>query len=592
MTSQKKGFWPARLLEEQWWWPTLRNPVDPNDTCTEENSIDESSEPKEKAIISANIEVKEVDSGNTHYADDMKHEIVEYRDEANRPWYKFFDEYEYRIPKKVSSGHRWYHWFDENDTPAERKLILKLDIILCFFSVVVYWVKYLDQSNLNNAYVNGMKTTLDMKGNDLVITQAMYTAGSIIFQIPFMYIFCKYPSHKFLPLMDLGWGLFTLVTYRSNSTAQLKGFRFMVGVFESAVYPAFHYLFGSWYKPSEINRRGGIYYFGQMLGVITAGLLQSAAHRNLDGVNGLEGWRWMFIIDAVITLPVAVIGFFLLPGTPSQCYSIVLTDEEILLARKRMRENNVGEVDPTSAFFDKKLWKKIVTSWQIYALVLWEIFLWNNSNSSSGSYILWLKSLDRFSPGRLQNISAITPAFGILWIFLICFYADLFRSRWQAITIAQMLNIIGNVILAVWYVPEHAKWFAFMLQYFGWAIAPVLYGWHNDINRHDARVRAVIGVVMNMLGQTFAAWISVLVWKTVEAPRYLKGYSWTAVSAFCLILTTFVILFFYKRDERRKARENGIYVYNSRTGENMPEIFKEIENELAFKSFASVDKSS
>lgn len=37
-----------------------------------------------------------------------------------------------------------------------------------------------------------------------------------------------------------------------------------------------------------------------------AGYLQAAAYTNLRGVHGLEGWRWLFTVDAVITLPIAL----------------------------------------------------------------------------------------------------------------------------------------------------------------------------------------------------------------------------------------------------------------------------------------------
>lgn len=121
--------------------------------------------------------------------------------------------------------------------------------------------------------------------------------------------------------------------------------------------------------------------------------------------------------------------------------------------------------------------------------------------------------------------------------------------------------------MAVWHIPERAKWFAFCLQYFGWAMAPVLYSWQNDICRHDAQIRAVVLVWMNMLAQSTTAWTSVLVWKTVEAPRYLKGYSFTAACALALSLWTFVVLWFYKRTERQNAREQGIVILDSESSE-------------------------
>ncbi|CAN6637766.1 probable transporter Seo1p [Trichomonascus vanleenenianus] len=520
-------------------------------------------------------DIEESESDSDAHAVEVQSVTYEYRDEAKRPWWKFFNEYEYRLTTDEKRNHKWWKWFEDADSPAERRLLFKLDILLAFYSFIVYWVKYLDQTNLNNAYVTGMKEDLGMKGNDLVITQAVYTVGSVIFQLPFMYLFSKAPINFLLPIMDIGWGLFTLGIYRANNVSQLQALRFFVGVFESSFYPAVHYMFGCWYKPSEYGRRGGIYYLGQMLGLLTAGLLQAATYDNLNGTNGLAGWRWMFIIDAIITFPVALIGIWSLPGTPDKCYSVFLTDDEIRLARKRM-QNKKGEA-PTPKFpkfLDVKLWKSILGDWKIYILTLFNVFCWNNNNGSSGAYLLWLKSLDRFAPGKLNQIAAITPALGMLWILIICTGADVFQSRWGAIVVSQVFNFIGNVILAVWDVPERAKWFAFMLQYFGWSMASVLYGWMADICRHDPQERAIVLVVMNILAQTSTAWISVLVWKTVEAPRYLKGFSFTATSAFCLAAWTFVVLWFYKRDERKHARDNGIILYDSSKGE-VPEVAPE-----------------
>jgi hypothetical protein len=497
-------------------------------------------------------------------------EQLEYRDEADRSWWKFFDEYEYRINKYTRAKHKWFKWFNESDTPAERKLIIKLDITLAFYSMIAYWAKYLDQTNLNNAYVSGMKEDLGFKGSDLVKTQAMFTVGSIIFQIPFMYILYRLPMSYVLPLLDIGWSCFTLAIYRVENVAQLKVMRFFVGVFEAPAYLAYQFLFGSFYKYDEIVRRSMIYYIGQYLGICTSGLLQGKLYSSFHMKNGLEGWRWMMIFDAVISFSVGIIGFYVLPGTPENCYSIWLTDDEIRLARSRLKKNHTGTTDYSRKFFDKDVWIKILTSWETYVLSLWNIFCWNNNNGTSGAYLLWLKSLKRFSIPKINQLSAMSPALGILWLILTGLYADLLHSRWQALVISQAFNFMGNVILAVWYVPEGAKWFAWMLQYMGWACAPTLYSWMNDICRRDVQVRAVTLVIMNMLAQTFSAWISVIVWNTKEQPRFLKGYTWTAVAAFLLAAWTFVVLYFYKKTERKYARENGIVIYNSKTGENYP----------------------
>ncbi|GMM27673.1 hypothetical protein DAMA08_003890 [Martiniozyma asiatica (nom. inval.)] len=514
----------------------------------------------------------------------------EYRDEANRKWWNFFNEWEYRTPKHITTRKtvKWYHWFDPNDTPAERKLIIKLDILLTFYSMMAYWVKYLDQSNLNNAYVAGLKESIGMKGNDLVNTQIMFSIGNVIFQIPFMYILVALPLNYVLPGLDIVWSILTIVTAFVHDVPGLKAIRFFIGACESGNYLAYMFLFGAFYT-HNISIRSMCYYLGQYLGILTSGLLSGAIVRNFKGVHGLEAWQWIFIFDGIISVIVGLLGVYMLPGTPDNCYSIWLSDDEIRLLRKKLKRNHTaGSPDNhAKSFFDLKLWKEIFSSWQIYVLSLWNILCWCNSNGASGAYVLWLKSLKKvdsatghlvakFGAGELQDYTALTPGLGLLWLILVCGGADLFKSRWGAIIISQVFNLTGNVILAVWDVPEGAKWFAWCLQYFGWAMAPVLYSWQNDICRRDSRKRVVVLVTMNILAQTTTVWTSVLVWKTVEAPRYLKGYSFTAASAFGLSIWTIVVLWFYKRQEKHYSKQNGIILYNSK--EN-PDFLTNLESE-------------
>ncbi|ODV81678.1 putative permease [Suhomyces tanzawaensis NRRL Y-17324] len=522
----------------------------------------------------SNDSLEKEHSANQEVQDAASIDTLEYRDEKDRKWWKFFDEYEYRVDAKTKKNRKWYKWFHDSDTPEERRVILKIDLLLTLYSLAAYWVKYLDQTNLNNAYIGGLKESIGMKGNDLVNTQVMFSVGNIVFQLPFMYILYALPLNYVLPTLDICWSILTVCLYRVTSVGQLKVLRFFIGAFEAPSYIAYHALFASWFKGStgEITRRAGFYYFGQYLGILTSGLLSGAIERHMGGKNGHEAWQWIFIMDGIISVIVGIIGFYMIPGTPQDCYSIFLSDDDIRIARRRMRADQKDakpRENPVKHFFKPDIWKSIFSSWHIYVLSLWNIFCWNNNNGTSGAYALWLQSLKnsdgtkRFNRGDLQDYTALTPGLGILWLAIISSFADLFESRWAAIVISQVFNIIGNVILAVWHVPERAKWFAFCLQYFGWAMAPTLYSWQGDICRRDIRERQVVLVTMNILAQQSTAWIAVLVWKTVEAPRYLKGFTFTACSAFALILWTFVVLYFYKKEERLYARENGIVIYNS-----------------------------
>ncbi|CCH44170.1 putative transporter SEO1 [Wickerhamomyces ciferrii] len=313
--------------------------------------------------------------------EEQLYQVREYKDEANRKWYHFFNEFEYRYTTEELNKHDWWRWFDKGTSSEEKKLITKLDILITFVAFLGYWSKSLSQSNLNNAYVSGMKEDIGMKGNDLIDTQVLFSAANIIFELPFIFTLPRINPTYMLFGAELFWSVFTLTLSTVKNPAALKGMRFLVGAGEGLFFPMYHYIFANFYKPTEIQRRTGTYYFGLYLGTLTSGLLQSAIFNALDGVNNISGWRYMFLIDGVIAFTITLITLFCVPGTPFKCYSIWLTDDEIKLARKRMRENGTDEKPPTTKqFFDPKVYKTIFGSWIFWIFTLSNIGGFNSNS--------------------------------------------------------------------------------------------------------------------------------------------------------------------------------------------------------------------
>ncbi|KAG5981318.1 hypothetical protein E4U55_003069 [Claviceps digitariae] len=133
-------------------------------------------------------------------------------------------------------GETWHglQWFSDRDTPEDRRVITKLDLLILPFALVSYWTKYIDQANLNNAYVSGLKEDLGFYGNELVQLQTIYAVGAVVGQIPFMFLFPLVPMHWLVPMLDIAWGIFTLLQYRSNSFTELAAYRFLIGWFEAS----------------------------------------------------------------------------------------------------------------------------------------------------------------------------------------------------------------------------------------------------------------------------------------------------------------------------------------------------------------------
>ncbi|KAI0013332.1 major facilitator superfamily transporter [Xylariaceae sp. FL0662B] len=441
---------------------------------------------------------------------------------------------------------KWYkpQWFADTDTKEERKLITKLDALIVPYAVLSYWVKYLDQANLNNAYVSGLKEDLGFYGNELVQLQTFYIVGAVVGQIPFLFLFTYVPMHWLIPILDVAWGIFTLLQYRSASFAELSAYRFLVGWFEAAFFPAMHYVFGSWYRGDEIARRGGIFYVGLYLGTLTAGLIQAGASSRLHGVNGLEGWRWMYIICAIITIPIGLLGYLVIPGTPDQPNRKVLRQADIDAARIRLQK--AGHVSHEK--FQIRTMKSVLLSWRFWAIILVDVLFWNGGlPSTAGAFLLWIKSLKRYTEAHVNELGTIAPALGIFYTLFICFASDLVIGPAWAITVASLWNAIGLVILVIWVVPESAKWFAYSTTTASYALSSVFHGWVNTQLRASPAQRAFTLVLINAISQSSTAWTPLLVFKTVEAPRYTKGFSFTLACAILLIVATHVLQTYLNR---------------------------------------------
>ncbi|KAM0325749.1 hypothetical protein ACHAQA_007049 [Verticillium albo-atrum] len=443
---------------------------------------------------------------------------------------------------------KWYHikWYSDTDTKEERKFIRKIDALIVPYAVLAYWVKYIDQSNLNNAYVAGLKEDLGFKGNELVQLQTFYIIGAVTGQIPFFFLLTYIPIHWLIPFLDIAWGIFTLLQYRVHSFGELAAYRFLVGWFEAAFFPTIHYLLGSWYRGDEIARRGGIFYVGLSLGTLTAGLIQAGASQRLDGVNGLEGWRWMYIICAIITIPVGILGFFVIPGTPDQPNRRVLTAEDVKIGEARLERSG----HESHGQFKLRDLKKVFLKPQFWTIILVDVLFWNAGiHTSSGSFLLWIKSLGRYSAARVNELGVIAPGLGIFYTLFVCFASDLVLGPAWAITMAHTWNIIGLIILVIWDVPESAKWFAFSTIYASYSMSSVFHGWVNTQLRSSPAERSFTLVLINAISQSSTAWTPLLVFPTVEAPRYPKGFAFTLGSAILLVIATHALRLYLKRQD-------------------------------------------
>lgn len=171
-----------------------------------------------------------------------------------------------------------------------------------------------------------------------------------------------------LPTCLLIWSVLVLALFKSQSATTIYALRFLIGFFESAALPGLHYVIGTWYRRSELGRRSAFFVISGVLGQMFSGYLQSALYAGMDGRAGLAAWRWLFVFDAVLAVPVVVYGWTCFPDTPATTRAWWLSEWERGRAVERMEEEGRGE----GGRLDWGAVRRIFGSWQLYVFcVAW-----------------------------------------------------------------------------------------------------------------------------------------------------------------------------------------------------------------------------
>ncbi|KAI1378701.1 MFS general substrate transporter [Hypoxylon crocopeplum] len=444
-----------------------------------------------------------------------------------------------------------YIWdYEPGRSHEERAFIQKLDVFLVSMLSFGYFIKNLDQTNISNAFVSGMKEDLRMNGNEINLVDTAWTVGYVVGQIPSQIVLTKVRPSVWVPSCELLWTLLTFCLAAAKTSDHVIAIRFFVGLTESIFYPAAHTILGSWYKPSELGKRACIFHASSAAASMFSGYLQAGVYRGLNGVNGFAGWQWLFIMDGIISLPICVAGFFILPDLPENTRAFYLNESDRAMARDRMEK--VGRAP--RARLGRSAFKRIFGRWHVYLLsILYIIFINVGPSGSINPMALWLKAKGE-SVERINLIPTAASAIQLVLTVSFAIVSDAIRRRASIMSISTFLGGFAALLLAIWNIPDGLKWFAFLLQRASVPYGPLSMSWANEICGADAEERAIVIGIMNSMGYAFNAWVPLLTYPQVDSPTFKKGFIFSTAAFGAQAVITATVAYMHKRDKKRGGR--------------------------------------
>lgn len=228
----------------------------------------------------------------------------------------------------------------------------------------------MDRANLGNARVAGMNDDLGLSDTDFSLALNMFQISYIIFSPLSNTLLPRLRPSRYVSALMFLWGIVVACMGAVQNARHLWALRFLLGIFEAGFSPAVMYLFSMWYTRRENSRRFMVFWSASIMSGAFAGILAGAISGGLDGSRGLPGWRWLFVVEGVVTVAVALVTPFVLIDYPATCHKFSPAEKRLAMDRLEADGFDMGDSEKNRRGLSlaRSLWSALTTPafWLFY----------------------------------------------------------------------------------------------------------------------------------------------------------------------------------------------------------------------------------
>jgi sugar phosphate permease len=273
---------------------------------------------------------------------------------------------------------------------------------------ITYSLAYLDRANFGFGAAGGMAADLHVSSTMSSLLGSLFFLGYFFFQIPGTIYASNKSAKKLIFWSLILWGLFAMATGMINNVKILLVIRFMLGVFESAVFPSMIVLISRWFTREERSRANTLLMFGNPVTILWMSIISGYLIHAM-------GWRWMFICEGIPAILWAFFWWKLVNDKPGEA-AWLSTDEKRLLAEALEKEQQ--KIKPVKNYITAFKSKSVILLSLLY--LLWSFGIYG--------YVIWLPSIIHTAPGvgivQTGWLSAVPYLMSIIAMIIVSYYSD------------------------------------------------------------------------------------------------------------------------------------------------------------------------
>ncbi|KIJ14068.1 hypothetical protein PAXINDRAFT_13185 [Paxillus involutus ATCC 200175] len=425
------------------------------------------------------------------------------------------------------------------------KLWRRIDLRLMPIMTLMYLFSFMDRGNIGNAKLDGLMTQLNLTGNKYNIALMMFFIPYGLLEFPSNLAIQVIRPSRWLPGITVLWGIIMTLMGFVKTYPQLVAVRVCLGVAEAGLYPGVAYYLTMWYPKYMYQYRMALFSAAAGLAGAFSGLLAYAIG-HMNGVGGLEGWSWIFILEGAATILVGSVAAFVMVDYPSTA-KFLTAEERSFVIEERRRD----EAQDEERTMSQQVWAAF-TDWQVWALSVLQISI--TVPVYGITYFLPTIIKDFGYSTSLSQLLTVPPYLIATVTMLVCaHFSDKVKLRSPFIFVGQTIALLGYII-NISGAPSGAKYFGTYLCVIGsYAIVPGSVSWL--ANNLQGKYKRAVGMALQISVGNLGGMIGSNIFRTQDEPRYLLGHGLEIMFISIGLMAVPITVLAYKRLNTRMDRE-------------------------------------
>lgn len=347
----------------------------------------------------------------------------------------------------------------------------------------------------------------------------------------------------------------------------LMAARWFLGLTEAGLFPGINYYLSCWYQRGEFGARAALFFSAAALAGSFGGLL-AAGIQKMDGIGGIKGWAWIFILEGLLTVVAGIASFWMVHDFPDEAKFLSPEDRQrVILRLQRDQQSSAKHEEYKTSY----LWQAL-SDWKTYVGML--IYM---------GPLMPLYSFSVFLPSIIQNFSftskdqviknqllSVPPyALAAAVTISVGFLSDRTKKRGFFIMACAPVGMAGFIMIMASHNPAVQYLGCFLGALGIYPVIPITITWMANNIEGVYKRGIVLGMVIGWGNLNGVVSSNVF----FDAPRYFQGHGTIIAYQFVGIFLGSLIMYIgLKRENKKKLAGERDHLIEGKTEDEIHEM--------------------